>query len=360
MGKLKLGVVFGGASSEYEISLLSASSILSHLDTQKYDIVKIGITKTGRMFLYEGDADNIKTNEWQKTGCTPCVISPDRGTHGVVVLGEKPYEIRLDCIFPVLHGKNGEDGTIQGLFTMAGIPFVGCGALSSAACMDKDVTHAILERAGIAQAKWLTTTKSEYKNTKEAYIDAVEEELKYPCFVKPANAGSSVGITKAHNRKELYDAMELAFKNDSKVLVEETLVGSEIECAVLGNEAPIASCTGEIAPCNDFYDYDAKYLANKTETFIPSRISSKDEQKIRETAVKAYTAMGCSGFSRVDFFLCSDGVRINEINTIPGFTAISMYPQLMGASGFEFSKLLDELINYALKRADDIYDKEYM
>lgn len=348
--KCKLGLIFGGASSEYEVSLLSVSSVLANIDRTRYDIYRIGITKDGRMFYYTGEDGRIAKNKWQDEGCIPCVLSPDRSHHGFVLLKEQPEVVRLDCVFPVLHGKNGEDGTIQGLLTMAGIPFVGCGTLASAACMDKVTTHTMLDKAGVLGAKWRAVTAHAYAKDQAAFLDEVEHALGFPCFVKPANAGSSVGITKAVDRETLASAMELALMHDTKVIVEEMIRGKEIECAVLGNEEPIASCLGEIAPSNDFYDYNAKYIDGKTVTYVPARITEKESDEIRRIAVQAYHIMGCEGFSRVDFFLCENGdVYLNEINTIPGFTSISMYPQLFVASGVPYQKLIDRLIGYALK-----------
>ncbi|MFZ2539184.1 MAG: D-alanine--D-alanine ligase family protein [Oscillospiraceae bacterium] len=349
--KQSIGIIFGGASSEYEVSLMSSTSVLNNIDTDRYDIYKIGISKQGQMFYYTGDVAKIISDEWNSSDCIPCVISPDRTHHGFILLNGGNEIIRLDAVFPVLHGKNGEDGTIQGLFTMAGIPYVGCDTLSSAACMDKGVTHTILDSAGISTAKWLGILQHSYKINSDAFLKEVADTLGFPCFVKPANAGSSVGITKAVDKNTLRDAMEVAFLHDKKVIVEEMLYGIEIECAVLGNEDPIASVLGEIEPCNDFYDYDAKYLANKTKTYIPARIDEKHTHEIRTTAVKAFKAIGCEGFSRVDFFLTKDNrVMLNEINTIPGFTSISMYPQLFINSGVSYKDLITKLIDLAIER----------
>lgn len=349
--KINLGVVFGGVSSEHEVSLMSATSVLKNIDSEKYNIYKIGITKEGASYLYNGEIDAIQSNQWQGKDCVPCVISPDRSHHGIIVMGEKTEIIRLDVVFPVLHGKNGEDGTFQGLMALAGIPYVGCDTLSSACCMDKAVTKTLLDNAQIKNAKWECVLQYQYQKDSEDCLRRIEEALGYPCFVKPANAGSSVGITKASDRTSLIKAFELAFQHDKKVVVETAIQGKEIECAVLGNAEPIASLLGEIVPCNEFYDYDAKYLANKTETFVPARISDSTAQAIRKIAIQAYLALGCEGFSRVDFFLTGDNeIILNEINTIPGFTSISMYPQLMAASGIPYSELIDRLIELALER----------
>ncbi|MEG0693913.1 MAG: D-alanine--D-alanine ligase family protein [Oscillospiraceae bacterium] len=349
--KQSIGIIFGGASSEHEVSLMSATSVLKNIDADRYDIYKIGITKKGQLFYYTGDVDNITSGEWQLSGCTPCIISPDRTHHGFILLDGSNEVIKLDAVFPVLHGKNGEDGTIQGLFALAGIPYVGCNTLASSACMDKGVTHTILDSVGISTAKWLGILEHSYKKNPDEFLTQVSNTLGFPCFVKPANAGSSVGITKAVDVNTLKEAMNLAFLNDKKVIVEEMLYGIEIECAVLGNDEPIASVLGEIEPCNDFYDYDAKYLANKTKTYIPARIAESYSEEIRTTAIKAFKSMGCEGFSRVDFFLTKDNrVMLNEINTIPGFTSISMYPQLFINSGIPYKDLITKLIDLAIER----------
>lgn len=356
--KMRIGIIFGGASSEYEVSLMSSTSVLENIDYDRFDVYKIGITKSGQMFYYTGEIQKIISDEWQGDCCVPCVISPDRSHHGIILLQGKNCGnqiIRLDAVFPVIHGKNCEDGTIQGLFAVAGIPFVGCDTLSSSACMDKTVTHTLLDNAGIKTARFLWTSEHEYKSSSEEFLKSVEIKLGFPCFVKPANAGSSVGITKAVDMTSLKKGIELAFENDSRVLVEEMLYGMELECAVLGNENPIASVLGEIEPCNDFYDYDAKYLANKTKTYIPARIEEKYTEEIRQTAIKAFKVMGCEGLSRVDFFLTKDNkIMLNEINTIPGFTKISMYPQLFINSGISYRDLISKLIDLALEKN---YDK---
>lgn len=232
---------------------------------------------------------------------------------------------------------------------MADIPFVGCGVLASSSCMDKAVTHALLHNAGVKQAKWLTFLKHDYYESKECSLQKIADELKFPCFVKPANAGSSVGITKATDLSSLEKGMDIAFKEDKKVVVEENIIAKEIECAVLGNEAPIASCLGEIVPVKDFYDYEAKYVNGTTKTYAPARIDDATSDKIRNAAIEAYKILGCEGFTRIDFFLKDDGtIILNEPNTIPGFTSISMYPQLFIKSGIPYSDLIDKLIEFAI------------
>lgn len=350
--KLNLGVIFGGVSSEYEISLLSATSVLKNIDQEKYHIYKIGITKDGRMFTFSGDINDIKSDNWHEYNCAPCIISPDRSHHGLIMLNDPIEIIPLDCIFPILHGKNGEDGTFQGLLEIAGIPYVGCDTLSSSTCMDKAVTKTILDSVKIPNSKSISIKAQSYFSKKPVHLYEIESVLGYPCFVKPANAGSSVGVSKAVDRPTLEAALLLAFKHDKKAIIEEMIVGMEVECAVLGNNDPIASVLGEIIPAHEFYDYEAKYLDDGTITFIPARIDPQSAQKICAMAVNAFKAMGCSGLARVDFFFKPDGkIVLNEINTIPGFTAISMYPQLFAASGVPYTQLIDRLIALALEKA---------
>lgn len=352
MEKKAIGVVFGGASSEYEVSLLSAASVLGNLDRKKYELYQIGITREGCMFYYTGDIGRIASDKWQGKDCVPCVLSPDRGHHGLLLLGERARAVRLDCVFPVLHGKNGEDGAIQGLLAMAGVPFVGCAHRASAICMDKLTTHALLDAAGIPGAKWLGITAPEYRKDEAGFAARAAKELGFPCFVKPSNAGSSVGITKVTGPRDFAAAMELALTNDARVIVERMVCGVELECAVLGNGEPLASCPGEIVPESEFYDYNAKYIDGTTRTYAPARISAEAAGAVRAMAARAYRALGCEGMARVDFFLEPTGrLVLNEVNTIPGFTKISMYPQLFLASGLSYPALLDRLVELALERA---------
>ncbi len=346
-------VIFGGCSSEYEVSLRSSASVLRNIDREKYNVITLGITEDGAWYLYTGDIDSIENDCWlTDENTTPAVLSPDKKDKALIILNDEgAYEkVGIDVIFPVLHGKNGEDGTIQGIFELAGIPYVGCTPLGSAVCMDKAVTNTLADAAGINGAKWAAFTETEYR---DGNIDlaAIEKKLGYPIFVKPANAGSSVGISKAHNHMELLEALDVAFKNDYKAVLEETLVGREIECAVMGNDHPVASCIGEILPTAEFYDYDAKYVDNSTGLAIPADLPEEISEMVREEAVRAYLTMGCTGLSRVDFFLGEDGtVYLNEINTLPGFTSISMFPKLFGQVGVPYSELIDTLIEYAEER----------
>lgn len=351
--KKSLLVIFGGNSSEHEVSRMSVTSVLQNLDSEKYDISVLGITKCGKWLLYEGEHDKILDGAWeQESTCTPAFISPDKSVQSLVILREGGTEQRhIDVIFPVLHGKNGEDGTIQGLFQLSGVPFVGCDAYSSAVCMDKATTHSLLNAANIDQACYLWFYSNRYDAEPEKIRNKIVARLSFPVFVKPANAGSSVGVSRVNEPSELDAAIKLAAKEDKKILVEEGISGKEIECAVLGNRATAeASCVGEIAASAEFYDYDDKYINGTSENIIPASISDELAETVRTTAVRAFRLLGCSGLSRVDFFVTDDGrVLLNEINTLPGFTKISMYPQLWIHMGLTYSQLLDKLIELAFE-----------
>lgn len=347
-------VIFGGVSSEHDVSLLSASAVIQNIPTESYSVLTVGITKDGRWLEYTGDPQNLPDGKWlaDEENLTPALLSPDRETHGILVLRSGGVVAKhVDVVFPVLHGKNGEDGTIQGLLELAGIPYVGCGVLASAMGMDKQVSNIIADTYGIPQAKWRAFTQEAYRADAMQLLTEAAEYLQYPIFVKPANAGSSVGVSKAKSRSELQQGVENAFLHDDKVVLEECIVGIEVECAVLGNDDPIASVVGEIAPSNEFYDFDAKYVDNKSGLHIPARIPAQAQAEIQKQACKVYTALGCSGLTRVDFFALADGTaRFNEVNTIPGFTLISMYPKLFAAQGIAFPDLLDRLFCLALEK----------
>ena len=348
-------VIFGGASSEYEVSLMSSASIIRNLDTEKFDILTLGITKDGRWLLYSGAVENIENNTWMNSETArPAFISPDKATNGLVVLNADGSctVLKVDVLFPVLHGKNGEDGTIQGLFKLSGIPYVGCGTLASAVCMDKAVTHTLLSAANIEQAHYLWFYADRYFADGEKIRNKIAARLNFPVFVKPANAGSSVGVSKATDLESLKDAVQIAFTHDEKVIIEEFIDGRELEVAVFGYDAPIASYVGEIEPAAEFYDYDDKYVNGSSKLYIPARITDQESDRIRETALRAYQALGCKGLSRVDFFLSKDGsIILNEINTLPGFTSISMYPKLMEHLGMKQEYLVDKLIEQAMENA---------
>lgn len=359
MSKRNLAVVFGGVSSEHPVSCVSAKSVIENIKKDKYNVYMLGITTDGKWYLFEGDTALLPGDKWiDEKYISPAFISPDTSVHGICVQRKDSVEIiRLDAVHPVLHGKNGEDGTIQGLFQLAQIPFVGCDALSSAVCMDKACTNLIADNASIRQAKWRSITRYNYDKNGEAFLKEAAEYLAYPIFVKPANAGSSVGISKVRNMPELIKGMQIAFAEDSKVVLEEFIDGYEVECAVLGNNEPEASTVGEILPSSDFYDYEAKYINGTTGLAIPAKnISEEKINEVRAQAIKAYSALGCSGLARVDFFVGKkDGkVYFNEINTLPGFTSISMYPKLWEASGLPYPDLLDKLAELAIEKGGKV------
>lgn len=347
-------IIFGGASSEHFVSCVSASYVISNIPTDKYDVVTVGITRDGEWYLYEGDVSLLPEDKWLESGkCTKAVLSPDRKDKSLIVFrDDKVEKIKIDVAFPVLHGKNGEDGTIQGLFELSGIPYVGSDCCSSACCMDKAITNTLADSAEICQAKWLSCIKEEYNDIKDEFLKKAEDYLGYPIFVKPANAGSSVGVSKAVDRASLEKAMEVAFKEDRKVVLEEFIDGFEVECAVLGNADAQAMTVGQIKPANEFYDYEAKYENDNSELYIPAHIPEETIEEVRRMAVRVYKELGCSGLSRVDFFVTKrDGkVVFNEINTIPGFTPISMYAKLCEYSGISYSQLVDRLLMLAEER----------
>ena len=354
-GKLSLAVIFGGVSSEHEVSRMSATSILENLSPEKYDVHMVGITKEGKWLLYTGDVKEIVNGAWEQGPVVPAFLSPDPSVHGLVVLRDTGAEtIPLDVIFPALHGKNGEDGTIQGLFQLSGIPSVGCNTLSSAVCMDKAVTHTLLSAADIEQAHYLWFYADRFPAAADTIKNKIRARLDFPVFVKPANAGSSVGVSKVERYEDLDAAIEKAAREDSKIIVEEGIRGQEVECAVLGNRDAQASLVGEIGASAQFYDYDDKYINGTSQLYIPARIDEEVAEKIRQVAVRAYRLLGCSGLARVDFFVTEGDHRVvlNEINTLPGFTSISMYPKLWMAKGLTYGQLLDKLVDLAFQKAN--------
>src|SRR5581483_4298417 len=392
MKKLRVGVLFGGRSGEHEVSLLSAASVLNAIDKDKYEVVPIGITKEGRWLTAE-HAERLLAGKHEgrhlRAGdpeATPgaavlekgeAVVVPPEPVHrerGLVpfqsdaqVLARRASDraINVDVIFPVLHGTFGEDGTIQGLLELADIAYVGAGVLGSAAGMDKDVMKSFFRAAGLPIVKHVTFLRSEWQENPKKIQKLVESKLKYPVFVKPANLGSSVGITKAHDRKELGPCIEEAAKFDRKIVVEEGVgrknKAREIECSVLGNDKPEASVPGEIVPSKEFYDYDAKYLDEGSQLIIPAKLSKAETKKVRELAVAAFRAVDCSGLARVDFLMDpkSRKIYLNEINTMPGFTSISMYPKLWAATGLGYSELIDRLIQLGTERHEEKKRNQY-
>lgn len=356
MAKLRVAVLFGGVSSEHEVSCRSASAIINNLSKDKYEIYKVGITKKGNWRLYPGDTEGMADGSWEHCmDCVPAILSPDRTTHGLVLNHSASFDvIKLDVVFPVLHGRNGEDGTVQGLMDLAGIPYVGCHLLSSAACMDKAFANQCFVAAGIPHTPWVVVHRHELRDFEEVRR-RVEAELEYPVFVKPAVGGSSVGVTKVKTGDELHAALQLATAHDHKIVVEQGVVGQEVESAVLGNQNLLATLPGEVVSCNEIYDYEAKYESgDSSQIFLPARLSQEKLEEVRDWALKAYRAMECTGLARVDFFV-EEGtgrVLLNEINTLPGFTSISQYPMLMNMSGVDFPELCDRLIDLAIERAE--------
>ncbi|HMF91473.1 MAG TPA: D-alanine--D-alanine ligase family protein [Candidatus Angelobacter sp.] len=395
MSKLRVGILFGGRSGEHEVSLLSAASVLKAIDKNKYDVVPIGITKEGRWLtpahaerLLRGENPHPESGRHLRAGdpqATPgaavlargeaVIVPPVPQSHGLIPFesatpdSAAEHGIDVDVIFPVLHGTFGEDGTIQGLLELAGIAYVGAGVLGSAAGMDKDVMKKLFAAAGLPIVKHVTILRNGWEADAKKVTRDVESRLKYPMFVKPANLGSSVGISKAHNRAELGPAVEAAAGYDRKIVIEQGVGGKkqkarELEVSVLGNDAPKASIAGEIVPSAEFYDYNAKYLDEGSQLLIPARISKKQMKEVQQMAVRAFQAVDCSGLARVDFLMdpgagTSARIYVNEINTMPGFTSISMYPKLWAASGVEYAELIDQLIELALERHQEKKKNRY-
>src|SRR5712692_8452542 len=396
MKKLRVGILFGGRSGEHEVSLLSAASVLNAIDKNKFEVVPIGITKEGR-WLTAGEAQRMLHGQPPDEGrhlragdpeSTPgaavlasgeAVVVPPEPVHRGSGSSMVPFQtdtalarratdraINVDVIFPVLHGTFGEDGTMQGLLELADIPYVGAGVLGSAAGMDKDIMKSLFIAAGIPIVKHVTILRSDWEKQPKRVEKLVERKLKYPVFVKPANLGSSVGISKAHNRKELGPAIEEAARFDRKIVIEQGVGGKknkarEIECSVLGNDQPAASLPGEIVPGKEFYDYNAKYLDEGSELIIPAKLSKAETKRVQELAVAAFRAVDCSGLARVDFLMdpTSRKIYLNEINTMPGFTAISMYPKLWAASGLAYPDLIERLIRLGQERHEEKKRNQY-
>lgn len=347
--KKTVAVLFGGCSTEYEVSLKSAASVIDHLDESKYDLVLIGITKEGAWFRYGGTTEEIREDRWQEhPSCIPAFIAPSRETAGIVELVGTEYRLTpVDVVFPVLHGKNGEDGTMQGLLELAGIPFVGCDTLSSAVCMDKGMASQLVKSAGIeaAQSKTVYAGDDLYQAVKEA------EPLGFPLYIKPSRSGSSFGITKAYDKLELMEGIRNAFMHDHKVIIEQNVTGFEVGCAVLGHRDPIIADIDEIELQGEFFDYDEKYSLISSKIHLPARISEETAAKVKETARLIYRILGCTGLARMDMFVSGDGrIVFNEVNTMPGFTAASRYPNMMRASLISYPELMDQLIQLALAR----------
>jgi len=396
MKKLRVGILFGGRSGEHEVSLLSAASVFNAIDKNKYEVVPIGITKQGH-WVTAADAERLLAGEGARPtekhlragdpDMTPAaavlangqavVVPPEPQTGGALTafqtdashsLARRAADraINVDVIFPVLHGTFGEDGTIQGLLELADMPYVGAGVLGSAAGMDKDIMKSLFRAAGLPIVKHVTVLRGDWQAEPKKTEKLVESKLKYPVFVKPANLGSSVGISKAHNHKELGPAIAEAAKFDRKIVIEQGVGGTkqkarEVECSVLGNDKPSASVPGEIVPSKEFYDYDAKYLDEGSQLIIPAKLTKAETKKVQQLAVAAFRAVDCSGLARVDFLMepKSRKIYLNEINTMPGFTAISMYPKLWAASGLAYPELIEQLIQLGLERHEDKKRNQY-
>ena len=347
MEKRTIAVIFGGCSPEYPVSLESSHSVVVNFDREKYDLILLGITKGGEWFRYYGGPEGIENDTWRDGVCVPAVISPDRETHGIIEFGPDGVKAtRIDAAFPVMHGKNGEDGTIQGLCEMAGIPIIGCGALASAICMDKDRAHRLASLAGVdvPNAAVFTSMPDEAELARRA------GEIGFPVFVKPVRAGSSFGITKVSDAAALMDAVKFAFRFDREVIIEEAIGGFEVGCAVMGNEALTIGRVDEIEIYGDIFDYVEKYSLKTAKIHMPARISAETEERIKAAAAKIYRALGCRVMARVDMFLTPEGrVVFNEVNTIPGFTPHSRFPNMMKGIGLDFTALLDERVAYTFE-----------
>lgn len=351
--------MFGGRSGEHEVSLISAASLLKALDRTRYDVVPIGITRDGQWRVgatpreLAGEPERLLADVLNR-GETVVASADPAGPHLLPVKSRTRAmpEPRLDVIFPLLHGTFGEDGTVQGLLELADVPYVGAGVLASATGMDKDAMKRLFRDAGLPIVEWVMVLRSEWERNPRALMRRIAGELGTPLFVKPANLGSSVGISKVRTPRELADALDLAARYDRKVIVERGLDAREIECSVLGNDQPVASLPGEIIPVNEFYDYEAKYLKEGSELVIPAKLGKRQSQQVQQLAVRAFRAIDCAGMARVDFLLDrpSGKLYVNEINTIPGFTPISMYPKLWEASGIPYPELIDRLVSLALER----------
>jgi D-alanine-D-alanine ligase len=347
--RLRVGILFGGRSGEHEVSLASAASVIRGLDPDKYEAVPIGITKEGHWLVGAGAQKMLP--EVLKSG-QRVMMTADPTDAALVRLDGSGGGQRIDVVFPVMHGTYGEDGTIQGLLDLAGLPFVGAGVLGSAIAMDKDVAKRLLQAAKIPVVPWVAVQRADWERSPHEIQELIEKKFEYPVFVKPATLGSSVGMTKVHSREELATGLNLAAEFAMKILVERNMIAREIEVSVLGNSDPRASVPGEIVPHREFYDYAAKYLEEGTQLLIPAKLKPAQVEKIQKYAVEAFRALELSGMARVDFFLEKKGGKIflNEVNTIPGFTSISMYPKMWEASGIPFRELIDKLIELALEQ----------
>jgi D-alanine-D-alanine ligase len=358
--KLKVGIIFGGRSGEHEVSFCSASSIMKAINRDKYTVVPIGITKEGRWISPQESALALQSGRIEGKSTVILVNNPS-GKSLISIdnhqeFKKETWEGKLDVIFPVLHGPYGEDGTIQGLLELADIPYVGAGVAASAVSMDKELMKTIFKQKSLPVLKWLTIKRKDWQKDKEEILSLIQNTFEYPLFVKPTNLGSSVGITKVHRKEELEKAIDLASSYDRKILIEEGLEGArEIECSVLGNDEPQTSVVGEVKPAGEFYDYDSKYIDQATQLIVPADLPEEVSGKVKQIALCAFKAIDAAGMARVDFFVTKkeNKIFLNEINTIPGFTSVSMYPRLWEASGVSYPELIDQLIQLALERYQD-------
>lgn len=349
MNRKKIAVLFGGCSSEYSVSLESATSVIRNMNKEKYEPVPVGITESGKWYYFGGCVDKLKQDIWQQdASCVSCAFSPDRGEKKLLLFrGDRAEALAIDAAFPVLHGRNGEDGTVQGLIELAGIPLVGCGVLSSALCMDKDRAHKLAEVYGIRTPKSMTFGRI---YDLHQVLDFAER-TGYPLFVKPVKAGSSYGVTKVQDKENLMEAIRAAFRYDDQVMVEEAIPGFEVGCAVMGNWELTVGEADEIELAGGFFDYTEKYTLKTSAIHVPARVDQRTAVRLKETAKTLYRALGCSGFARVDMFLTPEKeIVFNEVNTIPGFTEHSRYPGMMKAAGIPFAEMLERMIALAFEK----------
>jgi len=351
MNKKKIAVLFGGCSTEYGVSLVSAHSVISNLDDKFFDVIPIGISREGNWFRYYGSIENIVSDEWHKdaVNCIQAMLAPGRDIHGIIEIKNGQAQITsIDIAFPVLHGKNGEDGSVQGLLELAGIPIVGCGLLSSALCMDKARAKKLVECAGIKSSAACVIVRTD--TSKE--IDEKMKKLTYPVFVKPVKSGSSIGITKVYTENDLIGAIREAFEHDDEVIVEENVSGFEVGCAVIGNDELVVGEVDEIELDVDWFDFHEKYTQKRSKIHMPARIDANLSKEIKKASQNIYRALGCRGFARVDLFLTADGeILFNEVNTIPGLTSHSRFPKMMRGAGCEFPELLTRIISLGAERS---------
>jgi len=355
MNKIRIGIVFGGRSGEHEVSLSSAESVLKAIDRNKYDVVLIGITKQGRWITSKDPLQYLKSPSPDDAAVPVALIGEPTDVQIIPISGKKAEIGKIDVFFPVLHGPYGEDGTVQGLFELANVPYVGAGVAASAVGLDKDLMKKAFIAVNLPVADYISFLRKDWEKNPDSIISRIKRETGFPCFIKPANAGSSVGISKVHSDGELNPAIDSAARYDRKLLAEVAINAREIECSVLGNDDPEASVPGEIIPAHEFYDYEAKYHDENSQLIIPANLSEDKSNEIREMAVEAFRAIDCTGMARVDFLLEkeTEKVYLNEVNTIPGFTKISMYPKLWEATGLSYSALIDKLIQLAIERHEE-------